>query len=151
MTSFSAKPGLFQKPRGRVQVAPKAERTVDGISFDSKSEMRRWLELRMLEKAGEIAALERQVEYVLAFNGRAVKTRSAGYPNGRVCKYHADFRYTAKDGRLVVEEHKGHDTEADRLRRAVVEALYGIEITVTGPAASKTPSVLPEREGRRSS
>lgn len=136
---FSAKPGLFQKPSGRVRVAAKAERTADGVVFDSKSEMRRWHDLVMLERAGEISGLERQVEYVLAFEGRPVKTRSAGFPNGRVCKYHADFRYTTKDGRLVVEEHKGVDNEAARLRRAVVEALYGIEITVTGPGASKTP------------
>lgn len=138
---LSIAPGLFSKPkRARVQRVSRDRRTVDGIVFDSKSEMDRWLELRMLERAGEIRGLERQVEYVLAFNGRAVKMRSAGFPNGRDCKYHADFRYATKDGTVVVEEHKDHDDEAARLRRAVVEALFDIEITVTGKAAKNTPA-----------
>ena len=36
-----------------------------GEVFDSKREYRRWCELKLLEKAGEIWGLERQVKYVL--------------------------------------------------------------------------------------
>lgn len=140
---FSRKPDSFySKPKtGRIRRAPKEERTVDGVTFDSKAEMNRWLELKMLERAGEISNLVRQHQFVLAFEGRPVKIRSKGYPNGRICQYHADFTYFDKAGKLIVEEVKGVDQEADRLRRAVVEALYGIEILVTG-AASKG-GVLP--------
>lgn len=124
-----------------VRRAPASERTsADGIVFDSKAELRRWEELRLLQVAGEIRDLRRQCEFPLAFNGRAVLMRSPKYPKGRACSYTADFAYTiTSNGEPVWEEAKGFDTPESRLRRAVVEALYGIEIIVTGPAASKTP------------
>lgn len=121
-----------------IRRAPAAERTVDGIVFDSKSEARRWSELRLLERAGEIHDLHRQVNYALTIGTRPIKIRSAGFPRGRPCVYTADFTYI-NGNELVIEEHKGHDDPAARLRRAVVEAIYDIEIIVTGPAASNTP------------
>lgn len=123
-----------------VRRAPATDRTsVEGHVFDSKAELRRWEELRLLQQAGEISGLERQRRFDLACCGRPVLIRSARYPNGRACFYTADFVYLDRDGKPVVEEWKGHDSPESRLRRAVVEALYGIEIIVTGPAASKTP------------
>lgn len=120
--------------------APKLERTSsEGVVFDSKAELARWEELKILQRAGEISGLVRQQEFPLAFNGRAVLMRSGRYPNGRVCTYTVDFSYTTAEGVAVYEEVKGFDTPESRLRRAVVEALYGIEIIVTGAAASKTP------------
>lgn len=108
--------------------------------FDSKAELRRWEELRLLQKAGEIAGLQRQFRIPLVFNGRAIKIRSARYPNGRECVYTVDFVYDdLQSGRAVYEESKGIDSAESRLRRAVVEALLGIEITVTGAAAGSTP------------
>ena len=38
---------------------------VDGILFDSKKEANRYMELKLLEKAGEITDLKRQVRYEL--------------------------------------------------------------------------------------
>ncbi len=123
-----------------VKRASAAERTVDGIVFDSKSEAKRWAELRLLEQVGEIDNLERQVRLPISFHGRPVKIRSAGFPAGRPCVYTADFRYNLPGRDFAVwEEHKGHDDAVSRLRRAVVEAIYGIEIIVTGPAAADTP------------
>ena len=121
-----------------VRRSPASERTLDGVVFDSKGELARWCELKLLEKAGEIAGLERQREVKLVIDGRAVLMRSARYPNGRPCRYTADFAYF-QAGKRVLEEFKGFDNAESRLRRAVVEAIYGIEIIVTGPAASKTP------------
>ncbi|MBS6476088.1 MAG: DUF1064 domain-containing protein, partial [Clostridiales bacterium] len=37
--------------------------TVDGITFDSRREAARWQELKLLERAGSITELERQVSY----------------------------------------------------------------------------------------
>jgi hypothetical protein len=124
-----------------IKRSPAIERTsTDGIVFDSKAELRRWGQLKMLQQAGEISNLTRQQEFPLAVNGRAVKIRSAGFPNGQPCTYHVDFTYTeTSTGKIVYEEVKGYDERESRLRRAVVEALYGIEITVTGPAAKATP------------
>jgi len=45
---------------------------VDGITFDSKREAARWQELKLLERAGEITELERQVEYVTFISKSAV-------------------------------------------------------------------------------
>ena len=124
----------------RVKRSPASERTSsDGSVFDSKAELRRWEELKLLERAGEISGLTRQREFTLAFSGRPVLMRSPKYPNGKVCSYKVDFSYTDAQGVATFEEFKGHDTPESRLRRAVVEAIYGIEIIVTGPAASKTP------------
>ena len=38
---------------------------VDGVSFDSRAEARRWHELLLLMRAGEIRALRRQVSFEL--------------------------------------------------------------------------------------
>lgn len=123
-----------------VKRSPAAARTSEeGFVFDSKAELGRWNVLKLLQRAGEISSLMRQRQFPLAFNGVPVKIRSKGYPNGRACVYTVDFVYFNASGVAVYEEFKGHDDDASRLRRAVVEALYGIEITVTGPAASKTP------------
>lgn len=103
---------------------------IDGETFDSQAECRRWCELKLLERAGQISRLERQVKLALHFNGTPVKIRSKGFPNGRACKYTADFAYFENNVR-VFEDYKGKDTEASRLRRAVVEAIYNVEIRVT--------------------
>lgn len=125
-----------------IKRSPASARTsAEGIVFDSKAELGRWQQLCLLERAGEIVHLQRQQEFPLAINGRPVKIRSRGFPNGRPCVYKVDFTYVNGDGRIVYEEFKGHDDGESRLRRAVVETLYRIEITVTGPAASKTPRI----------
>ncbi len=123
----------------RIKRSSAGERTsVEGFLFDSKAELLRWEELKLLQRDGEISSLDRQRVFTLAFEGRPVLIRSGRYPNGRVCTYTTDFCYF-QGNRRVFEEFKGHDTAESRFRRAVVEALYGIEIIVTGPAASKTP------------
>jgi hypothetical protein len=111
--------------------APAIERTVDGIVFDSKGEARRWAELKLLQAAGLIWGLSRQVVYPLFINDEPVKIRSKGYPNGRTVSYRADFVYFENDNQQVVEDYKGFDDPCSRLRRAVVEAIYGFEIRIT--------------------
>ena len=39
--------------------------TIDGVTFDSKKEYNRYCELKLLERAGEIAELKRQVKFTL--------------------------------------------------------------------------------------
>lgn len=48
--------------------------TMDGITFDSVAESRRWAELKLLEKAGHIDRLERQLRIPLAVNGVKICT-----------------------------------------------------------------------------
>ena len=87
--------------------------TRDGETFDSIREYNRWCELKLLERAGEIKDLKRQVKFVLIPTQREKvwneKTRR--YEDGKVIErevaYYADFVYT-KDGYMVVEDVKGY-------------------------------------------
>ena len=54
---------------------------IDGITFDSKKEAKRYSELKILQSANAIDNLELQPEFQLYVNGT------------KVCKYVADFRY----------------------------------------------------------
>jgi len=101
--------------------------TVDGIKFPSLKEARRWGELRLMEKAGEIRNLRRQVAIPLMGQNGPLRTRT-----GRPMKITVDFVY--EDRRLgwaeVYEDSKGKPTRDYEVRKAVVEAM-GLEILET--------------------
>lgn len=103
----------------------------DGLHFDSKKERDRYLQLKLLERAGLINDLTLQPKFWIKIGERDVLIRSAGYPNGRRASYKADFSYyDLKEQKTIVEDVKssGTRTEAYALRRAIVEAQYGIEV-----------------------
>jgi len=77
--------------------------TFDGVVFDSKKERDRYIDLRILERAGEIENLELQPEYELIPKSKTE----------RAVKYRGDFRYT-EDGHTVVEDVKSTATEKDK-------------------------------------
>ena len=94
---------------------------VDGIGFASKREAQRYVELKLLEKAGEITELELQPSYPLL----------AVAPLGgmvQVGKYIADFRYLTRDADVVVEDVKGVKTPVYNLKKKIVRANYGVQI-----------------------
>jgi hypothetical protein len=92
--------------------------TVDGILFPSKKEAARWGQLVLLQRAGEIEALERQVSILLHGELGPIKT-----PTGRNAIYKADFTYTdAKTGEKVIEDAKGFQTPEYKLKRAILAA-----------------------------
>lgn len=99
--------------------------TIDGIRFASKAEARRYCELKLLEKAGEIRELELQPRYeLLAWPGRCDRTRAV------VGHYVADFRYRkGPTGLLVIEDVKGMKTALYRWKKKHFESQYGLEIT----------------------
>lgn len=96
---------------------------VDGQKFDSKKEARRYQELLLLEKAGEIKNLSRQVKFVLIpsqrdENGKVVE---------RECSYKADFTY--EEGiKTVVEDVKGYRTKEYIIKRKLMLYQFGIRI-----------------------
>jgi hypothetical protein len=95
---------------------------VDGIRFASKSEGRRYRELKLRERAGDLTDLEIQPEYPIEVlnpaNGEAI-----------LCGvYRADFRYLDRSGKSVIEDVKGMRTPIYKLKKKLVEALYGIRI-----------------------
>jgi hypothetical protein len=98
------------------------KQTVDGIVFHSKREAKRYCELRLLEKAGEIQNLELQPKFVLTVDTGPETCEMLG-------NYIADFAYHDKaTGKIVVEDSKGFRTPLYRWKKKHVEAQYGIEI-----------------------
>ncbi len=95
----------------KYHVAPAAERTVDGIRFDSKAEMQRWFELQLLQHAGEISDLARQPSFQLVDPFTDAQGR-----RHRGVRYVADFMYS-EGGRVVVEDVKGVRTQAYAIKR----------------------------------
>ena len=98
---------------------------VNGIRFDSKREANRWAELRLMERAGKIQKLKRQVRYLLIPSQYRV-----GKCIEREASYIADFVYI-KDGHLVVEDCKGFRTPEYRLKRKLMLQLYDIRLVET--------------------
>lgn len=91
---------------------------VDGVPFDSKREATRWQELRLLERAGEISDLRRQVRYELV----------PKLPGERPVDYIADFVYRDKNGNEVVEDVKGVRTPVYVIKRKLMLWRHGIRI-----------------------
>lgn len=90
--------------------------------FDSMKEANRYAELLLLQKAGRITDLRRQVKFVLIpsqtlKNGKHVPPIS----------YVADFVYL-RDGKEVVEDCKGYKTAVYQIKKKLMLYQYQIEI-----------------------
>lgn len=96
--------------------------TVDGIVFHSAKEARRYQELKLLVRAGEISDLALQPKYPICIEGEH------GFEPA-IAHYVADFQYYTREGELVVEDVKGVRTPVYRLKKKLVEAMHGIRIT----------------------
>ena len=92
----------------------------DGIMFDSKWEHKRYRELKLLQKAGDIFDLETHPQYSVVWpkNG------------ARICTVILDFRYVDAQGDIRVEDTKGMRTAISNLKRKLVEAAHGIKVDV---------------------
>ena len=103
---------------------------VDGIRFASQKEARRYGELRLLEKAGEIHVLQLQPAFNLWTAGGQAWTQKP------VGQYRADFAYCTCAGGagncgwscVTVEDVKGFKTPIYRWKKKHVEAQYGITV-----------------------
>ncbi len=87
---------------------------LDGHTFDSKKEARRYVELRALQSSGEISCLNCQTIFELS-----------------VCKYIADFTYKNADGNLIVEDVKSNNTRrlaVYRMKKKLMISELGIMI-----------------------
>lgn len=110
--------------------------TVDGFTFDSKKEARRYQELFLMELDGEITNLQMQVKYILIPSQYATTERYSKtgkrLKDGRVCiekecAYIADFVYE-QDGKLIVEDTKGFRTPEYIIKRKLMLYIHGIRI-----------------------
>lgn len=99
--------------------------TYDGITFDSKKEMNRYRELKLLEKGKVIKNLELQPEFLLIPTLRYKDKKT-----DRKTVYKADFKYENNKGQTVVEDVKGFKTDVYQLKRKLLihnmrQGLYG--------------------------
>lgn len=117
--------------------------TVDGITFDSAKESRRYQELLNLARVGQVRGLRVQPRYTLCalvVDGAELGDVNIGAIVNRrhpVCEYVADFEYQEPHPefqthwRRVVEDVKSVATrkkEIYRLKRKLFEAQYGVTI-----------------------
>ena len=104
------------------------EKTVgaDGTVFDSRKEERRYAELKLMERAGEISHLSRQQRVILIPN----QLDKAGKVIERKAEYVADFLYITKDGKTVVEDVKSPATRTPvyRLKKKLMLYRFGIKV-----------------------
>jgi len=96
------------------------------VTYDSQAEARRGAELELLEQAGEIHDLERQVPFTLLPINLAL-----GYK--RPLTYISDFVFWRKGadpmGSYTVLDVKGHATEVYKIKKRLLQQLHGIRIT----------------------
>ena len=99
---------------------------VDGITFDSRKEASRYQELRLMERAGEIVGLVRQVRIELVPKTKLHKARF----------YVCDFVYFDKaQNKTIYEDVKGYKKglayQLFTLKRDILYWRHGIEIKET--------------------
>ncbi len=95
---------------------------VDGYTFDSVKEARRYIYLRDLQKKGEIYNLELQKSYELLPSQKTFEGTL------KSVVYKADFVYFTKDGEEVVEDVKGMRLPAYIIKKKMMYYMHGILI-----------------------
>lgn len=101
---------------------------VDGITFDSKKEAKRYVKLKKMEQEGLIRDLHLQVPFELVpsfyifVDGKKKKRRNI--------RYIADFVYFEND-KEVVEDVKGRKTDIYKLKKKLFEYKYHMTIKET--------------------
>lgn len=137
----TSRDGANLKPAKRSKYGNR-KTTVDGLTFDSAKEARRWTELMQLLRCGDIRSLKRQPWFALVapvmeggiedINAARIVGRSA------IGEYRADFSYERSDRgyggitwTFVVEDTKGFRTDIYKWKKRHFEAQYGISILET--------------------
>lgn len=99
-----------------------------GMTFDSKHELKRYTQLQDMQEVGLISDLKRQAKFTLIpsqyVDGRCVE---------RPCSYIADFTYM-QNGELIVEDTKSKATRTKDyvIKRKLMLYLFGIRIREIG-------------------
>lgn len=104
------------KPKGENKYHAKIT-VVDNIKFRSKLEAKRWAELRFMERAGLIHDLKHHTRYPFFID------------SVYIAFYESDFEYVEKKtGDKIVEDTKGYATDVYKIKRRLMQAIYGIEV-----------------------
>ena len=87
------------------------------ITFDSKKEVAKWNELKMLEKSGLLTNLKRQVKFEIVPKNK----------DERAAFYVADFVYETPSGKRIILDVKSKATRENPLyilKRKLVKNIY---------------------------
>lgn len=110
--------------------------TIDGITFDSKKESKRYQELKLLEKAGMIQGLELQKKFVLIpsqhetferYGKKGQRLKDGIRCIEKECAYIADFVYQ-ENGKTIVEDVKGRRLPEYIIKRKLMLYMHGIKV-----------------------
>lgn len=110
---------LPRTPPARPKYGNRKVTDAEGNVHDSTKEFKRWQELQLRERAGEIRSLRRQVPFALVVGGVLV------------CTYVADFVYDEGEAKDIVEDTKPtgdpkyRKTEAYRMFRLKAKLMLG--------------------------
>ena len=100
----------------------------DGMSFDSKKEHKRYIELKAMQQRGEIFGLEHHTKFELA-----PKVKIEGEKRAKpALRYFADFTYYNTRGEYIVEDVKSAATRklaSYRTKKHLMSTVHGISIT----------------------
>lgn len=91
--------------------------TMNGVNFDSKAEMNRYCQLRIMQMAGEIKNLKCHPAFDIDYNEK------------HICKVELDFCYE-EDGMTIVEDVKGCDNALSKLKRKMVKAFHNVDVII---------------------
>lgn len=97
---------------------------VGNETYHSQREAARHQSLLLMQRAGLIAGLTREVPFVLA-PGIKIEGEKRARP---ALRYYADFLYTTADGRMVAEDAKGVSTALYRAKKHLMATLHGIHV-----------------------
>ena len=109
------------------------KREYNGMTFDSGRELKRWQELELLEKAGKIQNLRRQVKFVLA-ESVMLPDKHGILRKKPDLRYIADFVYcVVATGEEVIEDAKSphlRNNQVFRVKMHLLKLRHGIEVTL---------------------
>ncbi|MCH7294114.1 DUF1064 domain-containing protein [Acinetobacter higginsii] len=99
----------------------------DGMTFDSKKEFKRYIELKAMQQRWEITRLEHHTKFELA-----PKTKLEGEKRAKpAVRYFADFTYYNGEGSYIVEDVKSAATRklpSYRTKKHLMKTVHGIDI-----------------------
>lgn len=111
----------------------------DGWTFANNAELKRYFQLRDMERNGDISFIECQVKVPLMDTAREPSTigKRGGVKPGKVimlgCAYIADFSYHDRDDNIVLEDVKGFKEEDYKIKRKWVYDKYKVVVREIDP------------------
>lgn len=111
-------------PRKNANKYNSQKTVVDGITFDSQKEAKKWQTLDAMQSMGRISKLRHHVTFDLVVNKVFIG------------QYVADFVYVGNTGQLVIDDTKGYKKgSAWQLfcwKAKLMKAIYGADVLVNG-------------------